>query len=89
MEPFCYWQFKKNGNPRKFCSAHLPEASSECSFKPEEIRYGNVPGGDLGLYISHTERSEEGACQDFRPVEGTDEKYLIRKIVEQHQLAIS
>jgi hypothetical protein len=88
MEPFCYWQFEKNGNDRKFCSAHLPESSSECSFKPEEIRYGNVSVGDSKLYISHTGRPDIGACQDFKLVEGTDEKSLIRKIVEQNQLTV-
>jgi len=90
MEPFCYWHIETQENPEGTdCSAHLNEGRCyPCPYTLEKIRFGPKFGKEPELYISHDGDPLIGACQDFKPAEGIDEKSLIRKIVEQNQLSV-
>jgi len=89
MEPFCDLQFKiRKNSKRMYCSARLCEygQNRRCPFTPKDIRYGSVGCSDPELYVSRSGDPVDGACHDFTPVKGTDEK-LIKKL-EQYPLPL-
>jgi len=88
METFCDLQFKIAKDPEVYCSARLYEYRElvKCPFTPKDIRYGPVGHSNPRLYASRSGDPVDGACHDFTPVKGTEEK-LIKKL-EQYPLPL-